>query len=73
MDSEILFQYLCFPKGDKHVLGFLFRSVSGPGAGGCLHPMSCGTGRQCNGGTPGGGYKQKENFSLKRRDMLSKQ
>ena len=26
IDSEILFQYFCFPKGDKHVLGFLFKS-----------------------------------------------
>lgn len=27
IDSEILFQYCCLPKGDKHVLGFYSEAV----------------------------------------------
>lgn len=40
IDEEVLFQYFCFPRGDKHELGFYSKVVSGPGAVGYLHPLS---------------------------------
>lgn len=40
IDEAILFRYFGFPKGDKHVLGLYWKTVSGVGTVGYLLPSS---------------------------------